>query len=63
MILKPEVMAHMRRIYPVVALLRIRVEEVVQLIQEAVELHLQTLQEENLPISDPSTTLDYIETR
>lgn len=37
-------------------------EEVVQLIQEAVELHLQALHEENLPIPEPSTTVEYIET-
>ena len=37
-------------------------EEVVQLIQEAVELHLQVLHEENLPIPEPSTTVEYIET-
>jgi len=37
-------------------------EEVVQLIQEAVELHLQALLEEKLPIPTPSTTVEYIDT-
>jgi predicted RNase H-like HicB family nuclease len=37
-------------------------EEVVTLIQEAIEFHLEGLQEDGLPIPDASTTIEYIET-
>jgi predicted RNase H-like HicB family nuclease len=36
--------------------------EVLQLIQEAIELHLQGLREEGLPIPEPSTEVEYVET-
>ncbi len=37
-------------------------EEVVQLIQEAIEFHLEGLREEGLPIPEPSTTVEYVDT-
>lgn len=35
--------------------------EVVELIQEAIDFHLQGLSEAGLPIPEPSTTVDYVE--
>ena len=37
-------------------------EEVIELIQEAIDFHLQGLQETGLPIPEPSTAVDYVET-
>lgn len=37
-------------------------DEVIELIQEAIEFHLQGLRESGLPIPDPSTSVDYVET-
>jgi len=37
-------------------------EEVVALIQEAIEFHLEGLHEEGLPIPEASTTIEYVET-
>ncbi len=36
-------------------------EDVMQLIQEAVELHLLGLREEGLPIPEPITAVEYVE--
>ncbi len=36
-------------------------EEVVQLIREAIELHLDSLREEGSPIPEPTTTSDLVE--
>ena len=36
-------------------------EEVMQLIQEAVEFHLQGLREEGWPVPEASTTVEYVE--
>ncbi len=38
-------------------------EEVLQLIQEAIEFHIQGLREEGQPIPDPSSSVEYIEVR
>jgi predicted RNase H-like HicB family nuclease len=35
--------------------------EVIQLIREAIELHLQTMHEEGLPIPQPQSSMDYVE--
>ena len=37
------------------------IEEVEQLIQEAIGFHLEGLQEDGLPIPEPSTLCEYIE--
>lgn len=37
--------------------------EVVKLIQEAIEFHIEGLQEEGLPIPEPSSTIEYVEVR
>ena len=36
-------------------------EEVMQLIREAIELHLEGLRNEGLPIPEPSSTTDYVQ--
>ncbi len=36
-------------------------EEVVRLIQEAIEFHIEGLKEDGLPIPDPSSTVEFIE--
>ncbi len=36
-------------------------EEVVRLIHEAIELHLESLREEGSPIPEPTTTSDLVE--
>ena len=36
-------------------------EEVLRLIGEAVELHLEGLREEGLPITEPSSSREYVE--
>ncbi len=38
-------------------------EEVVALIQEAIEFHLEGLREEGLPLPAPSSSIEYIEVR
>ncbi len=38
-------------------------EEVLQLIQEAIEFHIEGLREEGQPIPDPSSSVEYIEVR
>lgn len=38
-------------------------EEVLKLIQEAVEFHLEGLREDNQPIPEPSSSIEYIEVR
>jgi predicted RNase H-like HicB family nuclease len=35
--------------------------EVLQLIREAIELHLEGMREEGLPIPEPSSTAEYVE--
>ena len=35
--------------------------EVVQLIQEAIEFHLEGLREDGLPVPEPSTTVEYVD--
>jgi predicted RNase H-like HicB family nuclease len=37
------------------------VEEVEQLIQEAIELHLEGMVEDGLPIPEPTSRVDYVE--
>ncbi len=37
--------------------------EVVKLIQEAIEFHIEGLQEEGLPIPEPSSAIEYVEVR
>lgn len=37
--------------------------EVVKLIQEAIEFHIEGLQEEGLPIPEPSSVIEYVEVR
>ena len=39
------------------------VEEVERLIREAIELHLQGLREDGLPIPEPQTRCEYVEAR
>lgn len=39
------------------------VEEVKQLMQEALELHLEALQMESLPIPESSSQVDYVEVK
>jgi predicted RNase H-like HicB family nuclease len=36
-------------------------EEVARLIREAIELHLEGLKEDGLPIPEPSSRVDYVE--
>jgi predicted RNase H-like HicB family nuclease len=36
-------------------------EEVLRTIQEAVELHLEVMREEGLPIPEPSSSSEYVE--
>ncbi len=36
-------------------------EEVLQLMQEAIEMHLESLQEDSLPIPAPTSSSEYIE--
>jgi predicted RNase H-like HicB family nuclease len=36
-------------------------EEVLQLMQEAIEMHLESLKEEGLPIPSPTSSSEYIE--
>jgi predicted RNase H-like HicB family nuclease len=38
-------------------------EEVLQLIQEAIEFHLEGLREDGQPIPEPSSSIEYIEVR
>lgn len=38
-------------------------EEVLKLIQEAIEFHLAGLREDGQPIPQPSTTIEYVEVR
>lgn len=38
------------------------VEEVRQLIREAIDLHLQGLKEDGQPVPEPSVEIDYVET-
>lgn len=38
-------------------------EEVLQLIQEAIEFHIEGLREEGQPIPTPSSSVEYIEVR
>lgn len=37
--------------------------EVVKLIQEAIEFHIEGLQEDGLPVPEPSSTIEYVEVR
>lgn len=37
--------------------------EAVKLIQEAIEFHIEGLQEEGLPIPEPSSVIEYVEVR
>jgi predicted RNase H-like HicB family nuclease len=39
------------------------VEEVERLIREAIELHIEGLREDKLPIPEPTTRCEYVETR
>ncbi len=36
-------------------------EEVLELIREAIELHLESMREEGLPIPEPSSTTEYVQ--
>jgi predicted RNase H-like HicB family nuclease len=36
-------------------------EEVLQLMQEVIEMHLEGLREEGLPMPEPSSSIEYIE--
>jgi predicted RNase H-like HicB family nuclease len=36
-------------------------EEVLKLIREAIELHLESMREEGLPIPEPSSTSEYVQ--
>lgn len=38
-------------------------EEVLQLIQGAIEFHIDGLREDNLPIPEPSSTIEYVDVR
>ncbi|MBX3279898.1 MAG: type II toxin-antitoxin system HicB family antitoxin [Acidobacteria bacterium] len=38
-------------------------EEVLQLIQEAIEFHIEGLREDGRPIPEPSSSIEYIEVR
>ena len=38
-------------------------EEVVQLIQEAIEFHIEGLREDGQPVPEPSSSIEYIEVR
>jgi len=38
-------------------------EEVLQLMQEAIEMHLESLQKDGLPIPAPTSSSEYIEVR
>ncbi|MEO6697295.1 MAG: type II toxin-antitoxin system HicB family antitoxin [Gammaproteobacteria bacterium] len=38
-------------------------EEAIRLIQEAIEFHLEGLQEEGLPIPESSSTVEFVEVR
>ena len=38
-------------------------EEVLELIQEAIEFHLEGLREDGQPIPEPSSSIEYIEVR
>ena len=38
-------------------------DELLQLIQEAIEFHLESLREDGQPIPEPSSTIEYIEVR
>ena len=38
-------------------------DEVIKLIQEAIEFHLEGLQEEGLPVPEPSSTVEFVEVR
>ena len=38
-------------------------EEVLELIQEAIEFHLEGLREDGQPIPDPSSSVEYVEVR
>ncbi|MCA1618366.1 MAG: type II toxin-antitoxin system HicB family antitoxin [Acidobacteria bacterium] len=38
-------------------------EEVLQLIQEAIEFHLEGLREDGQPVPEPSSSIEYIEVR
>ena len=38
-------------------------EEVLQLIQEAIEFHIQGLREDGQPIPEPSSSIEYVEVR
>jgi predicted RNase H-like HicB family nuclease len=38
-------------------------EEVLQLIQGAIEFHIEGLREDNLPIPEPSSSIEYVEVR
>lgn len=37
--------------------------EVVKLIQEAIAFHIEGLQEDGLPVPEPSSTIEYVEVR
>jgi predicted RNase H-like HicB family nuclease len=39
------------------------VEEVETLIREAIEFHIEGLREDGLPVPDPTTLCEYVETR
>ncbi|HWQ95296.1 MAG TPA: type II toxin-antitoxin system HicB family antitoxin [Gammaproteobacteria bacterium] len=38
-------------------------DEAIKLIQEAIEFHLEGLQEEGLPVPEPSSTVEFVEVR
>ena len=38
-------------------------EELLKLIQEAIEFHLEGLREDNQPIPEPSSSIEYVEVR
>jgi predicted RNase H-like HicB family nuclease len=38
-------------------------EEVLQLIQEAIEFHIEGLREDGQPVPEPSSSIEYIEVR
>ncbi len=38
-------------------------EELLELIQEAIEFHLEGLREDNQPIPEPSSSIEYVEVR
>lgn len=37
--------------------------EVLKLIQEAIELHLESMSEEGLPVPEPSSSVEYVDVR